>query len=196
MSPSDLGLLALRLTAGGLMAGHGVQKLFGWFGGQGLQGTAGWLESSFGLRPGKQWAIAAGASEAAGGALTALGLLSPLGPVSTLAAMAMAMRAHTGKPIWVTQGGGELPLVYGAIAVASALTGPGRYSLDRALGIRMPWQVTALTLAGAAAITAFGLTRQPAPATEMDETRQEVSAATAVIAGDRAYEQTGTTPTA
>ena len=68
------------------MAGHGAQTLFGWFGGHGLQGTAAWLESSFGLRPGKQWAIAAGASEATGEALTALGLLSPLGPVSTRSA--------------------------------------------------------------------------------------------------------------
>lgn len=183
MYTSDLGLLSLRLAAGGLMVGHGTQKLFGWFGGHGLQGTAGWLESSFGLRPGKQWAIAAGASEAAGGAMTALGLLSPLGPISTLAAMATAMRAHAGKHIWVTEGGGELPLVYGAIAVASALTGPGRYSVDRTLGIRVPWQVTALTLAGAAAITAFGLTRRPEPAPGTD-------------APDRYEQMDTTTPTA
>src|SRR5688572_23388419 len=77
----DLGLLALRLTAGGLLAGHGAQKLFGAFGGHGLEGTAGWLES-IGLRPGKPWATLAGLSEFGGGALTALGLGGPLGPVA------------------------------------------------------------------------------------------------------------------
>jgi len=56
---ADLGLLALRLTTGGLMAGHGAQKLFGSFGGHGLSGTAGFLES-LGLKPGKQWAALAG----------------------------------------------------------------------------------------------------------------------------------------
>lgn len=58
---TDIGLLALRLTTGGLLAGHGAQKLFGWFGGHGVAGTAGWLES-LGLRPGKPWALAAGCS--------------------------------------------------------------------------------------------------------------------------------------
>src|SRR5687767_13895981 len=62
---ADLGLLGLRLTAGGLLAGHGAQKLFGKFGGYGLEGTAGWLES-IGLRPGKPWATLAGASEFGG----------------------------------------------------------------------------------------------------------------------------------
>src|SRR5690349_9421584 len=60
--PSDLGLLILRLAVGGLLAGHGAQKLFGWFGGHGLEGTGGWLES-IGLRPGKSWALMAGLSE-------------------------------------------------------------------------------------------------------------------------------------
>src|SRR5690348_12071485 len=134
----DLGLLVLRLTVGGLLAGHGSQKLFGWFSGPGLKGTAGWLES-MGLTPGTSWATAASASEFGGGALTTLGFLHPLGPLGTMGAMIMATaKAHWGKPIWVSQGGAELPVVNMASALALTLTGPGRFSLDRLFGIRLP----------------------------------------------------------
>src|SRR5690242_10531463 len=109
---TDLGLLTLRLTAGGLMAGHGAQKLFGSFGGHGLAGTAGFL-GSLGLKPGKPWAVIAGASEFGSGLLTALGLFSPIGPIAMCAPMIMASATvHAGKPIWTTSGGAELPLAY------------------------------------------------------------------------------------
>ena len=158
----DLGLLVMRLTAGGLMAGHGAQKLFGWFGGYGLEGTGGWLES-MGLRPGKRWALLAGGSEFGSGVLTALGLLSPLGPVGMLAPMAIATgKVHRGKPIWVTEGGAELPVVNMALGTGLALAGPGRYSLDRALGVRVPPALALVALAGVAAGIAVTL-RQPAP---------------------------------
>ncbi|MDP9487506.1 MAG: DoxX family protein [Actinomycetota bacterium] len=148
---ADLGLLALRATAGGLLAGHGAQKLFGAFGGHGLQGTAGWLES-LGLRPGKAWATLAGLSEFGGGALTALGLGGPLGPIALQGAMATAARqAHWNKPIWVTEGGAELPVLYSATGIALALAGPGRYSLDRALGLRVPAALSAVAATGVVA---------------------------------------------
>lgn len=160
----DLGLLALRATAGGLLAGHGAQKLFGSFGGHGLQGTAGWLES-LGLSPGRRWAIVAGGGELAGGLLTALGLLHPLGPITTIGPMAMAWaKAHAGKPIWATAGGAELPLLNIAAAASLALTGPGRLSLDRALGLRVPPLVVAAGVAGVAAGIAAGVLSHPAPA--------------------------------
>lgn len=147
----DLGLLTVRVTVGGLMVGHGAQKLFGSFGGPGLEGTTGWLES-LGLRPGKQWAMAAGGSEFGGGLLTALGLLHPLGPIAMMGSMAVATRkAHWGKPIWVSSGGAELPLTNVAIGVALCLVDPGRLSLDRALGIHVPWQLSVLA-AGAVAL--------------------------------------------
>ena len=134
----DLGVLLLRLTFGGLLTGHGSQKLLGWFGGFGLKGTAGWLES-MNLKPGNLWASAASLSEAGGGALTALGLLHPLGPIATIGSMGMAgLTVHRGKPIWVTEGGAELPLTNIAIAFALLLSDPGRYSLDNALGLRVP----------------------------------------------------------
>lgn len=153
----DVGLLLLRLVTGGLLAGHGSQKLFGWFGGYGTRGTAGWLESP-GIKPGDKWELAAGGSEIAGGALMALGLLWPLGPLTAMAPMGMAVgKVHWGRPIWVTEGGAELPVTNMAIAASLAMTGPGRISLDRLLRLRTPWPLTVLTAVGVAAGLALGL---------------------------------------
>lgn len=160
----DVGLLVLRLTTGGLLVGHGAQKLFGWFSGPGLKGTAGWLES-MGLTPGKVWATAASSSEFGGGLLTSLGLLHPLGPIAEMSSMLMAtFKAHWGKPIWVTTGGAELPVTNMASAVALVLTGPGRFSLDHLFGIRLPRPVAIGVAASAAAITVIGVLSKPAPA--------------------------------
>jgi putative oxidoreductase len=169
----DGALLLLRLGAGGLMAGHGAQKLFGWFGGHGLHGTGMWLES-MGLKPGKTWALAAGAGEMGGGVLTALGLGGPVGAIGTISAMSMATaKAHWGKPIWVTEGGAELPVLYSTVAGALALAGPGRYSLDRALGIKMHWAIPALAAALAGAAVAYGAMSRPEPAEQPVEQPQQ-----------------------
>ena len=160
----DIGLLILRLTMGGLLAGHGSQKLFGWFSGPGLKGTAGWLES-LGLKPGTPWATVAAASEFGGGTLTALGLLHPLGPIGTMGGMVMATaKAHWGKPIWVTQGGAELPVINLAIALTLTLTGPGRFSLDQVLGIRLPRVLVVAVAIVEAVLVIIGITRRPTPA--------------------------------
>ena len=155
----DLGLLVLRLTVGGLLAGHGAQKLFGWFRGPGLQGAGGWMES-LGLRPGTRWAAMAGLGEFGGGSLTALGLLHPVGPISMVGPMIVAWgKVHKDKPIWVTEGGAELPLTNIAVAVGLALAGPGNYSVDRLLGLRPgPW-ATALAAAAVAGGTALVFTQ-------------------------------------
>jgi len=130
--------LIVRVAQGSLMAGHGAQKLFGSFGGPGLEGTSGFMEM-LGMRPGRPWAYLAGLSEFGGGVLTALGLLNPLGPLGVIGAMSMATRkAHWGKPIWVTEGGAELPVLNIAISTALMIREPDRYSLDRLLGIRLP----------------------------------------------------------
>ncbi|HEY0738944.1 MAG TPA: DoxX family protein [Herpetosiphonaceae bacterium] len=166
---TDLGLLALRLVAGGLMAGHGAQKLFGAFGGYGVEGTGGWLES-LGLKPGKTWAYLAGGGEFGSGVLTALGFLHPLGPISMFGPMVMAWATvHTGKPIWSTEGGPELPLLYLAAATATGLTGPGRYSLDEALDLEVPMPLVLLTLAGVAAGIGAGLATREAPSENQEE---------------------------
>jgi len=93
----------------------------------------------------------AGAGEITGGALTALGLLFPLGPIVATAPMIVAWRkGHGDKPIWVNQGGAELPATNIAVACALLLAGPGALSLDRLLGIRVPWWVSLLAMAATA----------------------------------------------
>lgn len=174
---NDVGLLLLRGTFGSLMAGHGAQKLFGLFGGHGLNGTSMWLES-LGFKPGKPWAIAAGTSEFGGGVLTDLGLLHPLGPLLTLGSMGIAtFKVHWGKPIWVASGGAELPVLNMAIVSALILSGPGQYSLDNVLNIRLPrW----LAIPGgvlAAAGVAYGVfISQANQAAEQAQTQEAAAA--------------------
>lgn len=163
---TDLALLLLRVVTGGLLAGHGAQKLFGSFGGYGLKGTAVWMES-VGMRPGLAWAGLAGGGEFVGGLLTVLGLGGPLGSILTTSAMKMAMfKIHSGKPIWATSGGAELPVVNIAAGTALMLTGPGKYSLDRLFGIRVPRWFSGLAMAGAGALIVIGLLMEPEEAAE------------------------------
>ena len=101
-----------------------------------------------GLKPGRFCSYLACISEFGGGILTVLGFLNPLGPLGVIGSMAMATTtAHKGKPIWVTEGGAELPVTNIAVATALILNGPGRYSLDGALGIRLPGWLAPLGLA-------------------------------------------------
>ena len=167
----DLGLLLLRLTLGGLLAGHGAQKLFGAFEGHGIKGTGQFFEK-LGLAPGERWALTAGLGELGGGLLTALGFLHPLGPITTLAPMAVAWgRAHWGKPIWVTSGGAELPLTNIAIGLALMLSGPGKFSMDRMLRMRTHPALVLLTAAGVAG-GAFLALSQPRPEGSPDQARE------------------------
>ena len=95
----DLAALVLRLVLGLFMAGHGSQKLFGWFEGPGLQDTSQFMES-IGLQPGRPWAITAGLSEFGGGSLMILGLLNPVGPLGAIGSMVMAtVKVNADKPI-------------------------------------------------------------------------------------------------
>src|SRR5919112_6792862 len=145
---NDLAPFIVRLAQGSLMAGHGGQKLFGWFNGPGLEGTSGFMEM-LGLKPGQPWATLAGVSEFGGGVLTALGLLNPLGPLGVIGSMSIATtKAHWGNPIWVTEGGAELPVLNLAVSTALMLREPDKYSLDRILGLRLPTWLGPLGLAG------------------------------------------------
>ena len=137
----DVALLILRLTVGLLLAGHGAQKLFGWFGGHGFHAMAGWL-ASIGLRPARAWALLGSLSEFVGGLLFALGLFSPLGSLGIAASMLVAItKAHWPK-LWNQQGGFELPFAYLATVVAVGIAGPGAISLDRILGTALPGSVS------------------------------------------------------
>lgn len=144
----DVGLLALHGIAGLLLIGHGAQKLFGAFGGNGIAGTATFFEQNLGLRPGKLHALAGGGAELIGGALIALGLFTPVGAALVIAVMTTAaLTAHRGKGPWAQNGGWELPLLNAAIAFALAGVGVGSASLDAALGIDMHgpgWALAAL----------------------------------------------------
>lgn len=172
---SDLGIVALRVVTGGLIAGHGAQKMFGSFDGPGPEKTASMMEH-LGLRPGKQWGMAAALSEFAGGTLTALGLGGPLGPISMLSAMTMAATtAHWGKPIWATKGGAELPATNAAVAIALAMTGPGRLSVDQLLGLKVPRWVVVETVLTAAGTIALAHSQRSLPA-EAEDIKEEPEA--------------------
>jgi putative oxidoreductase len=171
---SDLAALILRAVQGALLAGHGAQKLFGWFNGPGLQGTSGFMEM-LGLRPGRPWAVLAGLSEFGGGVLTVLGFLNPLGPIGIIASMVMAtVRAHRDKPIWVTEGGAELPVINISAATALLLSGSGKYSLDRAFGIRLPRWLGPLGLLGILATVYYAENVGEAPPDE-DQAREDLA---------------------
>lgn len=126
----NIGLLIIRLVIGVLFIGHGAQKLFGWFGGYGLKGTGGWLDS-IGIKPGVTMALLAGLSEVIGGLMFAAGLLTPLAGILIAATMVIAIvKVHGPNGLWVTQNGYEYNLILLVVAIGVALTGPGQYALD------------------------------------------------------------------
>ena len=161
----DIALLLVRLIGIGFAA-HGAQKLFGWFGGYGIAGTAGWMES-IGFRPGKLYATAAGLSELVGGLLLALGLGGPIGPMLAIAAMVVAIAVHLPN-FFVTKNGYETALLYAVVALVLAFTGFGAFSLDAALGIATVWspalQWTAVGLGVLSGLANIAARRKPVAA--------------------------------
>jgi putative oxidoreductase len=127
-------LLVLRLVFGLLLVGHGSQKLFGLFGGPGLEGVTGFFHS-LGFRPGRPMAIVAGASELGAGVLLVLGLLTPLASAAVIGTLVVAGSVHWAGGLWAQNSGFETPLLYVTAAAALAFTGPGVYSLDNTLGL-------------------------------------------------------------
>jgi putative oxidoreductase len=125
------GILLLRLVVGIAFVGHGTQKLFGWFGGYGPKGTGGFFASK-GYRAPVLMAVAAGLAEAGGGTLLALGFATPLAATMLAIVMINAIGSVTFKKAFMF--GSELELIYLTIAVSLAAIGPGRFSLDRAIG--------------------------------------------------------------
>ncbi|MEE1782466.1 DoxX family protein [Streptomyces sp. SP17BM10] len=146
----DVGLLILRLVLGLTMAAHGSQKLFGWFGGGGIEGTGKFFTAS-GYPAGNAMAVVAGLTEGMGGLALAIGLLTPLAGAAVLGTMINAIAVTWGGGFFAPQGD-EYPVLIAAGAAALALTGPGRYAVDRFLPV-----VRAHRLAYGAAAVVVGL---------------------------------------
>ena len=133
MELTSIGLLILRLVLGLVLAAHGSQKLFGMFGGYGIKGTGGWMES-IGIKPGALFATFAGLGEFLGGLGVAVGLLTPIAAAGVIIVRLVAIATvHIKKGLWNTNGGYEYPLLVIAGALALALTGAGSISLDAVL---------------------------------------------------------------
>jgi putative oxidoreductase len=166
------GLLLLRLVVGGTMFAHGAQKLFGWFGGGGPEGTAG-MFGSLGFRSPRAMAVIAGACEAAG-LLFLLGLLTPLAALAIAVVMLVAIATvHWQNGFFATKGGYEFNLTLLAVVVAITATGPGRFSFDRLLGLDeysagLWWGLGVLVIAILSAAATVGLFREQPPVA-MDE---------------------------
>jgi putative oxidoreductase len=157
-----IGRLLLRTVVGGFFIGHGTQKLFGWFGGGGLKGTAEAF-GTLGLHPPKAHATAAGLAEAGGGAALLIGLETPLAAAGITATMLTAIRTvHFKNGPWATNGGYEYNAVLIAAALALAELGPGRLSLDALLGRERSGAGWAIAAAGAGALGALGVYAQTA----------------------------------
>jgi putative oxidoreductase len=161
----DVALLILRVVVGLYLAGHGAQKLFGWFNGPGLKGAQGFVGNMLGFQPPGFWATAVSLAEFVGGLLFALGLFSPVGALAIVASQLTAtIVVHLPKGPWNSNGGYELTLTNLAVAVAVALAGPGLYSLDRLFGIAFPtWFAVAIAIITLMGVIVSIATRRTAP---------------------------------
>ena len=163
----ELGLLILRLVVGLTLVAHGAQKLFGWFGGYGLDGTGGFMET-LGFHPGRRHAALAGLAEAGGGLSLALGLLTPLGAALVASVMLVAtITVHLRNGFFAAGGGYEYNLLLAAAALSLAFTGPGAVSIDALLGYLFAgdlWGVGAIVVSVVGALVQLAQRRQAAAA--------------------------------
>jgi putative oxidoreductase len=164
----SIGILLLRVVVGLVLAAHGAQKLFGWFGGPGL-GAAGAMFEQLGFAPGRRNALAAGLAEVGGGLLLAFGLLTPLAAAVLVGVMVVAgVSVHWRHGFFGQNGGYEYLLVLGLAAVSLAFTGPGPFSLDAVLGLERSgvlWGLAAFVLGVVAGALKLATRRLPTPQT-------------------------------
>lgn len=162
----NIALLIVRLIVGLAIARHGTEKLFGWFGGYGIAGTAGFFEQ-LGWRPGTLFVLGAAGAELGGGLLTVFGLGGPIGPALVVMVMLVAIfSVHISKGFAQANGGYELNTLYIGAALAAAFA-PGAYTLDRVLGLGGNWTPAAVWTAFGFAVVLAALNllaRRPAPA--------------------------------
>jgi putative oxidoreductase len=174
-----LGLLLLRAVVGLTLAAHGSQKLLGWFGGHGLQGTGGFFENALGFKPGRGYAAMAAVTEIGSGLLLALGFLTPAAAAGVIGVMFVAgAAAHAKNGYFITSGGYEYNVVLATAAAALAFTGPGRLSVDHALGWDLSgvvWGVVAIgfgLVAGACILAGRNRIEEPEDTAEPGDTAE------------------------
>jgi putative oxidoreductase len=174
------GILFLRVVVGLLLFGHGAQKLFGWFGGSGPRATAGYFGSlGFRRQHALPMAVLAGTSEAAG-LLLAVGFLTPFAALAMATVMVVAVgTVHWSKGLWVYNGGFEYNLAIWAVAIAVAAGGPGRFSIDGALGwvdniSGVWWGVGVLVVSLLSGFLVLSLRERQAPETETETETQTI----------------------
>jgi len=173
----DLSLLAARLTLGASIAAHGSQKMFGAFGGPGIEGVSQGF-SSMGFEPGERYARAASMAEIGSGTLIALGALGPVGPAMLISVMITAIEtAHRPKGFWAANGGYELNVMYMLGALLLATEGYGSLSVDALLGIHKKTNATLgwLALAGGAVAAAIILGQRNMPQQQSSQQRQKTT---------------------
>jgi putative oxidoreductase len=173
----QIGLLILRLVVGGLFFAHGAQKLFGWFGGHGIQATGGFLES-LGYPRGRVMAGITGLSETGAGLLLIAGLATPLAGAMILGVMLNAV--VSAKLMQGLFGGYELDVLYAAAAAALAFAGAGLYSLDHVIGQHVSWWTMQGWRFGAGAVVLALVSAIATLATR----RPQVPAAAAALSGE------------
>jgi putative oxidoreductase len=160
---TGVGILILRIVLGAVFLGHGSQKLFGWFGGRGLAGHAKFMEA-LGLRPARVFGTISGLGEFLGGLGVLAGFLTPLAVWGIIGAMAVAtIKVHWTHGFWNHDGGLEYPLVLAALAFVIGLIGPGRFSLDHALAIRLQEPLTLVAGFVLTALFVIYVVTRPAP---------------------------------
>jgi putative oxidoreductase len=188
----DIGLLAVRLVAGGLLLGHGLAK-FGWLRGFGIDGSAAIFER-LGYRPGRPYVIVAAVTEIAAGGLLALGLATPLAAAAFVGVMVNTIgSAHAGKGPWYFNDGWEYNVTLLTAAAALAFTGAGDVALDAALGLDLAgwgWGLGALALGLVSGLGVLQLRRLPATTTEPEDSPPTATGTVAAPAGPA-----GTAPT-
>ncbi len=166
MTPSDVGILVVRLAVGATFAAHGAQKVLGWWGGPGFAGWSGGIVR-MGLRPAWLWAAISAGVELVGGALLGLGLLTPIASaLLTAQSTYIVFRAHLPRGFWNAKGGIEFPLQLLAGSLLVVAAGPGAIALDTILGLDFGGAARAvlLVLALAGALVAMAIAR-PQPQT-------------------------------
>lgn len=161
----DAVLLGARLLLGSYMGIHASQKLFGKFHGPGLDGIGAVFEKN-GLAPGRQMAMAAAATEIAGGVLTVTGIADPAGPLAVAGAMSVAAAHNREGGLMAVRGGVELPVAYATLALTLAAAGPGKYKLGPALHPKLVALGVIGGAAAAGALIAKMVTSEKPPAPE------------------------------